>query len=117
MPIKPDADSKSMISRSFSIVGWLVRLVDPPPLDSMSLAQKAGRVVLITATLIVGSILVAMFGALGLFLVERGRELRSKPEFLDGLWVITIGIAVNTICVLVLVQIKKADHKLVPPKH
>jgi len=81
----------------------------------MSFAQKAGRVILLTATLVVGSILVAMLGALGLFLMERGREMGSAPEFLKGVGIILVGIAVNVTCVIVLVHIKKADTKLVPP--
>jgi uncharacterized membrane protein YidH (DUF202 family) len=94
----------------------LINLFDPPPLRSMSLAQKAGRVILLTATLVVGSILIAMLGALGLFVMERGREMGSTPEFLNGVAIILVGIAVNATCVIVLVQIKKADTKLVPPK-
>jgi len=82
----------------------------------MNAAQKAGRVVLLTATLVVGSVLLAMFGALGLFVMERGRELSNAPEVLDGVGIILAGIAVNTACVIILVHIKKADTKLVPPK-
>jgi len=80
----------------------------------MSLAQKAGRVILLTATLVVGSILIAMLGALGLFVMERGRAMGSAPEFLNGVAIILVGIAVNATCVIVLIQIKKADTKLVP---
>jgi ACR3 family arsenite efflux pump ArsB len=56
-----------------------------------------------------------MLGALGLFVLERGREMGSAPEFLNGVGIILVGIAVNAACVLVLVQIKRADNKLVPP--
>jgi hypothetical protein len=104
-----------MIKRSTAILTWLVNLFDPPPLSSMTLAQKTGRVLLIAATLVIGSVLVAMFGALGLFVMEKGREMGSTPEFLNGVCIIAIGISVNAACVLILVQLKKADNKLVPP--
>jgi uncharacterized membrane protein YidH (DUF202 family) len=104
-----------MINRSFAILAWLINLFDPPPLSSMTLAQKTGRVLFLTATLVIGSILVAMLGALGLFVMEKGREMGSTPEFLNGVCIIAIGISVNAACVLILVQLKRADNKLVPP--
>jgi hypothetical protein len=116
MPTKPDADIKIVVIRSHTIFAWLLNLFDPPPLNSMTFAQKAGRVVLLSATLVVGSVLVAMLGALGLYLMEKGRELGSTPEFFQGVGIILIGIAVNAGCVMILIQIKKADTKLVPPK-
>jgi len=82
----------------------------------MNFAQKIGRVVLLTSTLVVGSVLVAMLGALGLYLVERGREMDNAPELLNGAGIILLGIAVNATCVIILLQIKKADNKLLPPK-
>ena len=81
----------------------------------MTLSQKVGRVILLSGTLVVGSILVAMLGALGLYLVERGRELGDSPEFYKGIVIILTGIVVNTFCVLILVQLKRVDHKLIPP--
>jgi hypothetical protein len=51
-----------------------------------------------------------------LFIMEKGRELGSTPEFFNGLGIIAIGIAVNAACVAILVQLKRADHKLMPPK-
>jgi len=105
-----------MAKRSLSILGWLINLFDPPPLSSLSVAQKVGRVALLSATLVVGSVLVAMLGALGLFVMERGRELGSMPELFKGLGIILVGILVNAACVVILVHLKKADNKLVPPK-
>jgi hypothetical protein len=104
-----------MIKPNVPILQWLLNLFDPPPRKSMSLAQKTGRILVLSGTLVVGSILVAMIGAVGLYLMERGRELGSAPEFLKGVSIIVAGIVVNTICVLVLVQFKHADHKLIPP--
>jgi hypothetical protein len=92
-----------------------MNLFDPPPLSSMSPAQKIGRVFLLTATLVVGSTLVAMLGALGLFIMEKGREIGNTPELLNGLALIVLGVAVNAACVVVLVHLKKADNKLLPP--
>jgi hypothetical protein len=82
----------------------------------MSLAQKTGRILLFTASLVVGSILFAMVGALGLYIMERGRELRDVPQFYHGLLIVMVGVGVNVGCVFVLLQIKKADTKLLPPE-
>jgi len=81
----------------------------------MTLAQKTGRILFLSGTLVVGSILVAMIGAVGLYLMEKGRELGDTPEIYKGLVIILTGIVVNTFCVLILVQLKRADHKLIPP--
>jgi uncharacterized membrane protein YidH (DUF202 family) len=104
-----------MIKWSLAMLAWLIHLFNPPPLNSMTFGQKAGRVVLFTATLIVGSVLVAMLGALGLFVMERSREMGRKPEFFNGACIILAGIVVNVTCLTVLLHIKKADNKLVPP--
>jgi uncharacterized membrane protein YidH (DUF202 family) len=104
-----------MLQSIAAILHWLLNLFDPPPLKSMTFAQKVGRVVLLSGTLVIGSVLVAMLGALGLYLMERGRELRDTPEFYKGIVIILTGIVVNTFCVLILVQIKRVDHKLIPP--
>jgi hypothetical protein len=94
----------------------LINLFDPPPLASMNLAQKTGRVFLLSFTLIIASVLFAMFGAVGLYIMEKGRELGDAPEFYNGMLIVLTGVAVNTGCVFVLLQLKKADTKLVPPK-
>jgi hypothetical protein len=98
-----------------SLASWLMELFNPPPLKSMTLFQKTGRILLFTFALVIGSILFAMMGALGLYVMERGRELHDTPGFYHGLLIVTVGIAVNVGCVFVLLQIKKADHKLLPP--
>jgi hypothetical protein len=104
-----------MLKRGLSLVDWLINLFNPPPLAAMSPLQKLGRAFLLSATLIVGSILVAMLGAVGMFIAEKGRELHSTPQLLNGIGLIVGGIVVNAGCVWVLVQIKHADHKLIPP--
>ncbi len=98
-----------------SLVIWLMELFNPPPLRSMTLFQKTGRILLFTAALVIACILFAMAGALGLYLMERGRELRDTPQFYHGLLIVLVGLGVNVGCVFVLMQIKKADTKLVPP--
>ena len=85
-------------------------------MKNLNFTQKVGRVILLTATLVVGSVLVAMLGALGLFLVEQGRQMGNVPEFYNGVAIILAGVAVNIGCVFILVQIKRADNRLVPPK-
>jgi hypothetical protein len=104
-----------MIQPAASILKWLLNLFDPPPLKSMTIGQKVGRVLLLSGTLVIGSILVAMLGALGLYLIERGKEMRDTPEFYKGIIIILTAIVVNTFCVLILVQLKRVDHKLIPP--
>ena len=107
---------KPFLEPIISLGGWLMELFNPPPLKSMSLTQKTGRILLFTASLVVGSILFAMLGALGLYIMERGRELRDVPQFYHGLLIVMVGVAVNVGCVFVLLQIKKADTKLLPPE-
>ena len=104
-----------MTKRTAALLFWMLNLFNPPPLTAMTTTQKAGRVLLLSATLVIGSVLVAMLGALGLFVMERGREMGSTPEFFKGIGIILVGIAVNVACVVVLIHIKKADNKLVPP--
>ena len=93
----------------------MLNLFNPPPLESMSLPQRTGRVLLFSGTLIIASIVFAMAGAVGLYILERGRELRDVPQFYHGLLIVLAGIAVNLGCVFALLQIKKADTKLVSP--
>ncbi len=81
----------------------------------MSLVQKTGRIFLLSITLTVASILFAMIGAVGLYLLERGRELGDAPEFWKGIWIILLGVGVNSACIFVLIQIKKADNRLMSP--
>jgi hypothetical protein len=107
---------KPFLDPLVSLAGWLMELFNPPPLSSMNLAQKTGRILLFTAALVIASILFAMVGALGLYLMERGRELGDVPQFYHGLLIVTVGVAVNVGCVFVLLQIKKADTKLLPPE-
>ena len=104
-----------MTKQIIALLAWLMNLFDPPPLVTMTFRQKMGRILLLSGTLVIGSILVAMLGAVGLYLMERGRELGSTPEFMNGVVIVVVGITVNSLCVLALVQIKRADHKLIPP--
>ena len=71
-----------MIKRFYGLLRWLISLFDPPPLkcDDRS-RRKTGRVAdSHRRRLVIGSILVAMLGAVGLFLMEKGRELGSTPR-------------------------------------
>ena len=115
-PETPNADVKIVVVHTPSVVMWLMNLFDPPPLVTMTFRQKVGRVVLLSTTLVIGSIVVAMLGAVGLYLIEKAHELDSTPEFLQGLAVIVVGVGVNGLCLAILLQVKRADHKLLPPK-
>ena len=81
----------------------------------MTAAQKIGRVLTLAATLVIGSIVVAMIGAVGLFIMEKGREFSNTSEFLDGLGILITGVVVNALCILILIQIRRTDHKVIPP--
>lgn len=105
-----------MLKQPFSILAWLVNLFDPPPLQSMSRNQKVGRVFLLTGTLVVVCILTAMLGAAGIFLMQRGHDMISNVrDLLRDVGIIFVSMIVNTICVIVLLEIRKADHKLIQP--
>jgi hypothetical protein len=104
-----------MLNRSFALLVWLINLFAPPPLASMSVPQKIGRAFLVTLTLVISCILAAMVGGIGIFVVQRGHDMMgSVPELLRGLEIIFAGACVNVICVAVLLQIKRADRKLIP---
>jgi hypothetical protein len=104
------------MNRFSEILPWLAHLFNPPPLESMTLTQKVGRVFLVALTLVVICILSAMLGALGIFLAQKAHGmLASTPELLDDLAIIFASMIVNTICVIVLLEIRKADRKLIPP--
>ena len=108
-----------MLAHLFSILTWPINLFNPPALSSMNGMQKVGRIFLVTVTLVVSCILAAMLGALGIFIVERGRYMISNASELVGdLGIIFVSICVNILCVIVLLQIRKADRKLIPtPSH
>jgi len=105
-----------MINRSLAVLAWLVNLFNPPPRDSMSLTQKIGRIFLVALTLTISCILAAMLEAVIIFVIQRGHAMLSSiPELLSGLEIILAGICVNAVCVAILLQIRKADRKLIPP--
>jgi len=81
----------------------------------MTRNQKVVRALLVTVTLTVMCVFMAMLGTLGLFMVERGRKmLESVPDLVNGLKIIGASICVNTACVYVLLRIRRADQRLVP---
>jgi hypothetical protein len=106
---------KRFLSPIFSLLPWLMEMFNPPPLESMTFSQKTGRVVFFSAMLVIASVLFAMAAAVGLYLLERARELHDTPGFYHGVVIVMFGVAVNAFCVFVLLQIKKADTKLLPP--
>jgi hypothetical protein len=99
----------------FSIGPWLVDLVNPPPRASLTLSQKAGRVLLVTVTLVTLCVIAALLLSLGFFAWQRSREvLMGIPQMVNVLKILTASIVVNVVCVTMLFQIKKVDRKLVP---
>jgi ABC-type anion transport system duplicated permease subunit len=99
----------------FSIGPWLADLVNPPPRDSLTLSQKAGRVLLVTVTLVTLCVIAALLMSLGFFAWQRSREvLLGIPQLVNVLKILAASIVVNVVCVTMLFQIKKVDRKLVP---
>lgn len=101
---------------STAFLTWLVSLVNPPPLKSMTHFQKTARIVLITATLVVTSILLSMVAAAAIFTLQHERDmLGGWAQLMGDIAIILVSMIVNTLCVLVLLRIKNADQKLIPP--
>ena len=102
-----------MLQHSFSILAWLLDLFNAPPRDAMTHRQKVGRILLVTGTLVVLCILIAMAFAVGIFVVERiNRALGTIPDLWSTATIILVGIAVNALCVFLLFQVKKLDRNL-----
>jgi hypothetical protein len=103
------------MKRIFSIGPWLVDLINPPPRDTLSLAQKGWRVLLVTVTLITLCVIVALLLSLGFFAWQRSREfLEGVPQVRNAITILVASILVNVACIFTLLQIKKLDRKLIP---
>jgi hypothetical protein len=108
------ADDKDM-RRLFSIGPWLMDLINPPPRSSLSLLQKGCRVLLVTVTLITLCVIFALLASLGCFAWQRSREaLLGIPQFRNTVTILIASVAVNAACIMVLLQIKRIDRKLIP---
>ena len=105
-----------MGKRSTTILTWLISLVNPPPRASMNRMQKVNRVFLFTMALLMICIISSMAAAVGIYALQRGQQmLMGFPMLVDDVAIIGACMIVNTICVLVLLKIKSADQKLIPP--
>ena len=101
---------------STAFLTWLISLINPPPLKSMTHFQKTARIALITATLVVTSILLSMVAAAGIFALQHERDMAGGwSQLMADIAIILVSMIVNTLCVLVLLKIKNADQKLIPP--
>lgn len=108
------ADDNPM-RRLFSIGPWLMDLVNPPPRDSLSLLQKAGRMLLVTVTLVTLCVIAALLLSLVFFAWQRSREvLLGIPQLVNVLKILAASVVVNVVCVTMLFQIKRLDRRLVP---
>ena len=72
---------KRFFSPLISLFSWFIELFNPPPRESMSMTQKTGRILLFSGSLIIASIVFAMIGAVGIYLMERGREQWGTQSF------------------------------------
>jgi flagellar biosynthesis protein FliQ len=93
-----------------------MELFNPPLRDSLTLGQKLGRVMLVTATLVTLSIIVALVLALLCYAYEFGSNTLARvPHLMEAVEILVCSIAVNFVSVLVLLQMKRIDQRLVPP--
>ncbi len=91
-------------------------MVNPPPLHAMSYWQKMGRIFLFSTTLIMISVLSSMLAAVGIFTLQHVRHMMSgAPQLLGDIAIILVCMLINTLCVMVLLKVKNADQRLIPP--
>jgi hypothetical protein len=108
----------SLVRRPLSFAYRLVQLFNPPPLSSLSLPQKFGRIVGVSFTLFALCILAALALASGIFIIDRAyTNLSTSTELLKGLEIVVTGLGVNVVCVAVLLEVRKADLRLHPGLH
>jgi hypothetical protein len=95
---------------------WLLGLFNAPPRASLTVAQKIGRIFLVTGALVTFSIIVALLAAVTLFLVQRVEFHRPDGYPLAKILAVLLdSLLVNVVCVFVLLQIKRLDETLIPP--
>ena len=100
----------------FSLGPWLLELFNPPLRESLTLGQKMGRVLLVTATLVTLSIITALILALACYAYEFGSNTLARvPHLAEAVEILVCSIAVNFVSVMVLFQVKRVDQRLVPP--
>ena len=105
-----------VLTRPYFILEWLISLFNPPPLESLTHVQKTARIFLFTMALVMLCILLSMLAAAGVFVLEHARRMiGSFSELAGDLGIIFVSMMINTICVIVLLEISKADRKLIPP--
>lgn len=102
-----------MLRHSISILAWLLDLFNAPSRASMSLRQKAGRILSITGTIVVLCILAAMAGEVGIYVVQRvNHAFDNIPDLWNTAAILIGGLVVNALCVFILFQVKKFDRNL-----
>lgn len=104
------------MKHTFSIGVWILELFNPPLRESLTLQQKAGRVLLVTMTLVTLSIIAALALALAFYAYQCGRNiLVNVPHLANALKILVCSIAVNVVCVSVLLRMKRFDQRLMRP--
>jgi len=102
-----------MVKRFLAVAHWLIHLFEPPPLASMSLGQKIGRIFNVCLALLVICILTAITAAAFIFGVQQTCLIMGKAsESLLGLEIIALGLSVNAICFYAVLRVRKLDLKL-----
>ena len=101
-----------------SLLDWLGRIFNPPPLASLSTRQKLGRVALISVTIVTLCIILAMILSAAIFIVQWVPELFRNVFTTDFsiaakmAGIVVLSIVVNSICVFILLQVRRLDREL-----
>jgi hypothetical protein len=98
-----------------SLAKWFLALFNPPPRDSLSFAQKIGRVFLMTLALFGLCLVSALATAVTLFVVQRIEAGRvGAVPLVKALAILFDSMVLNVVCVFALLQIKRLDENLIP---
>ena len=82
----------------------------------MTHAQKLGRILLFSVTAIMICIISSMLASVGIFAFQRMLHASgSLSKLAVDIGIVFVSMMVNTVCVIVLLAVSKADRKLIPP--
>ncbi len=101
-----------MTTKPFSIIAWLISLFDPPPKAAMTQMQKLKHIFAFVTTLLVISVLSSLLAASGIYILEHVyRWSQGYKEWFGDIGIIFIGMTINTLCVLIILEFRKPNRK------